>query len=883
MRKTTLVLVLCFLITQLFVNAQEKEKEVEKRTYQTTFTEKPPDIDGLPDDECWNKVEWANNFTQRSPYENQPPTQQTSFKILYDNNNLYVLVRAHDNEAEKISRILSRRDHFDGDMVEINIDSDFDKQTAFSFTAMASGAKGDEMISLNGDNWDGSWNPVWFLETTIDDKGWYAEMRIPFTQLRFGKKEEHVWGIQVMRHIHREQERSHWQYIPKNAPGWVSFFGELHGIKNIQPKRQIEILPYVVAKTETFEKEEGNPFANGKRSNISAGIDGKIGITNNFTLDFSVNPDFGQVEADPSEVNLTAFESYFSERRPFFVEGKNIYEFRPSNTYVIGKYSSDNLFYSRRIGRYPHHYPDTEDDEYVNMPEATTIIAALKLSGKTKKGLSIGVMESVTANEKAEIDNNGERREESVEPLTNYFVGRVQKDFNKGQTILGGMVTAVNRDITNPDMNYLHREAYAGGIDFEHNWNDRTWYVASNSTFSNVLGNEEAILATQTSSARYYQRPDASHLSVDSSLTSLQGYGTTLRFGNRSKKRIQFQTSITLRSPGHEFNDMGYMRYSDNIHHGTWVGYYIRNPFSIFRNFYLNMNYWMYWDFSGELLSTYFNTNFNTQFKNKWRFNASLTQALENISTTMLRGGPSFKNPEMFELNYNISSDYSKKVSFYTGNYHGWGNNSSEKNHWYWFGIEIKPMNSLSLSIDPEFGSNYSQLQYIETADMNGENRYIFGSLDQKTFHFTFRINYTITPDLSIQYYGQPFISSGKYSDLKRITDPRAESFNNRYHIFSGNESIHDEVNEVYNIDENLDGTTDYTIDNPDFNFQQFRSNLVVRWEYSPGSTVYLVWSQGRTASGSNGRFNFDKDMDNLFGIQPHNVFLIKFNYWFSL
>ncbi|NJO91579.1 MAG: hypothetical protein HC831_23420 [Chloroflexia bacterium] len=249
----------------------------------------------------------------------------------------------------------------------------------------------------------------------------------------------------------------------------------------------------------------------------------------------------------------------------------------------------------------------------------------------------------------------------------------------------------------------------------------------------------------------------------------------------------------------------------------------------------------------------------------------------------MLRGGPSFKNPGIFEMNYNISSDYSKKVSFYIGNYHGWGNNSSEKNHWYWFGVEIKPMNSLSLSIDPEFGSNYSLLQYIETANMNGENRYIFGSLDQKTFHFTFRINYTITPDLSIQYYGQPFISSGKYSDLKRITDPRAENFNNRYHIFSGNESIHDEMNEVYNIDENLDGMTDYTFDNPDFNFQQFRSNLVVRWEYSPGSTVYLVWSQGRTASGSSGRFNFDKDMDNLFGIQPHNVFLIKFNYWFSL
>jgi hypothetical protein len=445
------------------------------------------------------------------------------------------------------------------------------------------------------------------------------------------------------------------------------------------------------------------------------------------------------------------------------------------------------------------------------------------------------------------------------------------------------MITAVNRDITNPDMNYLHTEAYTGGIDFEHNWKERTWYVASNSTFSNVLGSKEAILETQTSSARYFQRPDADHLSVDSNLTSLKGYGTTLRFGKRSKKRIQFQTSLTLRSPGHEFNDLGYMRYSDNIHHGTWVGYHIRNPFSIFRNFYLNMNYWMYWDYSGKLLSTSFNTNFNTQFKNKWYFNASITKDLENISTSMLRGGPSFKSPGSFEINYNVSSDHSKKVSFYTGNYHGWGDKNNENNHWYWFGINLKPMNSLSISIDPEYGMNQRDLQYIETSDFNGNDRYIFASLDQKTLYFTVRLNYTITPELSIQYYGQPFISSGEYSNLKRITDPVADNYEGRFHSFTGNEITYNTVDEQYEIDENLDGTIDYSVSNPDFNFQQFRSNLVVRWEYSPGSTVYLVWSQGRTTSGSNGRFDFGDDMDNLFGVQPHNVFLIKFNYWFSL
>ena len=342
-------------------------QEIEKKTYQTAFTKTVPDIDGLMNDECWNLVEWGGDFIQTRPYENKPPTQETSFKILYDDNNLYVFIRAYDKEPAKISRIMSRRDNFDGDMVEINIDSYFDKQTAFSFTATAAGVKGDEAITQNGNNWDDSWNPIWFLKTSIDDKGWCAEMRIPLSQLRFGNNEKLVWGLQFMRHIFREEERSNWQFIPKGSPGIVHLFGELQGIKNIKPKHQIEILPYAVARMERFEKAEGNPFLDGKSSKYSAGLDGKIGLTNDLTLDFTINPDFGQVEADPSEVNLTAFETYFSERRPFFIEGKNIYEFKPNQTIVINKMHSDNLFYSRRIGRYPHLYPATADNEYVEM------------------------------------------------------------------------------------------------------------------------------------------------------------------------------------------------------------------------------------------------------------------------------------------------------------------------------------------------------------------------------------------------------------------------------------------------------------------------------------------------------------------------------------
>jgi hypothetical protein len=858
-------------------------QEIERRTYNTNFTKTAPEIDGFDDDSCWNMVEWSGNFTQTTPYENKPPTQQTEFKILYDDDNLYVFIRAFDTDASKISKILTRRDGFEGDMVEINIDSYYDKQTGFSFTAMASGAKGDEAISQDGNNWDASWNPVWTLKTSVDSKGWNAEMKIPLTQLRFGSKAEHVWGIQVMRHIYRDDERSLWQFIPKGSPGSVHLFGELHGIKNIKPKRQVEIMPYVLAKTETFEKEEGNPFADGKSSKITAGVDGKIGITNDFTLDFSINPDFGQVEADPSEVNLTAFETYLSEQRPFFVEGKNIYQFRPSNPIVINNLGSDNLFYSRRIGRYPHYYPDVEDNEYVKMPEATSILGALKLSGKTKNGISVGILESLTANEKAEIDNEGVRREESVEPMTNYFVSRVQKDFNKGESTLGAMLTAVNRDIENPALNYLHSAAYAGGIDFKHSWQDRTWYVSGAGTFSNVRGDVNALINTQRSSAHYFQRPDAEHVSVDSSLTSMSGYGGSLRFGRQGKKKIQFETSLNFRSPELEFNDVGYMRSSDVIHHGTWVAYYKRDPFSIFRNFFLNTNYWLYWNYEGKLLSANANMNFNTQFKNKWSLNGSFSRVSETLSTTLLRGGPSFKVPGLWELNMEISSDGSKKVSFYTGAYYNHKDKCKSFYNEYWAGVNVKPNNALSISVDGDFGRGLNELQYIDETDYNQVPRYIFANIDQKTFYLKFRINYTITPDLSIQYYGQPFISSGKYSNFKRITEAHASDYNNRFHIFTGNEIIYNATDETYDFDENTDGTKDYGVDYPDFNFREFRSNLVVRWEYRRGSTIFLVWSQGRTSSISDGRFKCWEDLDQLFGTKAHNVFLIKLNYWFSL
>jgi hypothetical protein len=873
------------ILSQIFVflfagsYGHSTDSTIVKRIYHTAFTKTAPVIDGLMNDDCWKAVEWTTDFIQSQPVENKPPSQQTAFKILYDNDNLYMFVRCYDTEPDKISKIMARRDNFSGDMVFVEFDSHFDKQTDYLFAASASGAKSDAAISDDGNNEDDSWDPIWYMKTSVDDEGWCAEMKIPLSQLRFDKNSEQIWGLQVTRAIYRSQERSQWQYIPKGSPGVIHLFGELQGINNVKTKHQIELMPYTVARTERFQKIQGDPFNTGKLSKISAGLDGKIGLSNNFTLDFTINPDFGQVEADPSVVNLTAFESYFSEKRPFFIEGQNIYQFMPDQTIVIHNMYSDNLFYSRRIGRYPQYYPSVGDSVHVKMPESTTILGAMKLSGKTKKGLSVGILESLTSREDALIDSAGIRRKVTVEPLTNYFVGRIQQEFNKGQTILGAIFTSVNRDIKSTNLDFLHSAAYTAGLDFQHNWKDRTWYLSGNAEFSDVKGSTTSIIETQTSSAHYYQRTDAKYLGVDSSLTSLSGYGGTVKFGKTSKKRLQFETCVIVRSPGLEFNDIGYMRSSDIIYQGNWMGYYLRNPFWILNYLYFNTNYWMYFNYGGQLLSRNYNTNFNAQFKNKWRLNGQFNRESQNISTTLLRGGPSIITPGNQSFSLYLNTDQSKKLSFASGIFQGSGDVNSFRNQEYFGGVYIRPANSISISLEPDYSIQKTELQYVSTTGTGQNPLYLFGALNQKTLGITFRINYTINPELSIEYYGQPFVSAGKYSAYKKITQPDAGTFKQRFYDYTPDQLTLDPSTNNYNVN---DGGT-YTFGNPDFNFRQFRSNLVVRWEYLPGSTIYLVWSQGITSTDTNGVFSYGNDIKKLYSVTPHNVFLVKFSYWFAL
>jgi hypothetical protein len=874
------ILLLSFLLFSIY--SFSFSQNIPKKKYNATRITSAPVINGILDDEAWQVGEWENNFIQNEPYNGSPETQKTEFKILFDDDNLYVAIKAFDTSPDSIVNRLTRRDEADGDLVGIIVDSFHDQRTGFLFGVSSAGVKYDQMFTSDGQNEDSSWDPNWWVKTSINNEGWIAEMKIPFSQVRFDKNSGGIWGLEMARVLYRKNETDFWQHIPKDAPGLVHLFGELSGLDRIKPRKIFDVTPYGVAKTETFEKVPDNPFLkDGKKAGVNAGIDAKIGVTNNMTMDLSINPDFGQVEADPSEVNLSAYETFFSEKRPFFIEGNNITNFNIG--LGDGDVGNDNLFYSRRIGRRPQGDPELKDGWYADVPAFTNILGAAKLTGKTKNGLSLGFVEAVTAEEKAVIDTIGGRMTETVEPLTNYFVGRVQRDFKDGNTILGGIFTSTNRALDNNLSDYMHKSAYTGGIDFTQYFNDKKWMFNLNTAFSQVNGTKEAIANTQRSSARYYQRPDNNYTVLDTNRTSLAGSGGRMQI-MKLNGHLNLLGCVIWKTPGFETNDLGFIRQADQVLTVLWAGYNVWDPKSFYKSFSVNADFYMINNFGGNILGRGFEWNGNINFSNYWRAWTGGSINGSSVSTDMLRGGPMMKTPGSISNRLGISTDNRKKLVF-----EAYGNISleyekSSRNRYTELSVTYKPTNYLFFTFNPGYSKSYTDLQYVTRLDYNNGYKYIFASIDRKTISASFRINLNLSPDLTLQYWGQPFVATGKYYDHKFILDPLAENYKDRFWTYSPGQISID--NDHYNIDENLDGKTDYDFGKNDFNFQEFLSNLVIRWEYNPGSTLYLVWSQTRSFSNETGRLNYFNDLGDLFNRDnniPHNVFLIKFSYRFGL
>lgn len=827
-----------------------------KRIYTTSRIKVPPVIDGKLNDTCWNQGEWQTNYTQFTPVYKSGPSRKTNLKILYDDKSIFVAIRAFDNMAD-ISRRLSRRDNFAGDIVGVHFDSYFDRKTAFEFDLTSAGQKLDLWVSNDG--WDINWNAVWDGKVSYEDSAWTAEFEIPFSQLRYGPSEEQVWGLNSWRMIDRLQEEDHWNLVAKDGTGLVYTFGELHGLKELKKVSRMELAPYISVKLTTDRKETGNPFSKTAAFKGVGGLDAKIGITNNFTLDAAINPDFGQVEADPSVMNLSAFETYFEEKRPFFIEGKNIFDF---------SFDNDLLFYSRRIGHAPSYIPAFST---VSMSENTTIGGAFKLSGKTEGGLSLGLIESVALKEMADIYDNNKEIKQTAEPLTNYFIGRFQQDFDGGNTTAGGIFTHTHRAIGDNYLNFLSRDALTYGFDFTKYWDDRKYFFELKAVGSNITGDEDAISRLQTSSARYFQRPGIKGAVLDTLRTVLNGYGASIKIGKWSKGHWRFNEEFIMRSPGLELNDLGFMPVTNIMKNNTNISYHEIENSWMFKTYSINLQQQNGWNAAGSGLYSLISLSAECEFMNGWAAQLRGGYKFRITDEQLLRGGPSVKMPDVAEYSWWFHSNGSKELYLsFSGNYNHGLEGSSE---YFRIASEIsyRPRPDLVLSLQPSYNRNLDALQYIGRFDRtSSEKKYLLGTVDNRNLGITFRIDLAVTPELTIQYYGSPFVSVGKYSDFKEVLQPLDPQYNNRFTIL---------LPEKNGLQYNFAG---YAINNPDFNYEQFRSNFVLRWEYKAGSTVYLVWGQERTAFEQAGSFSFNQGLKTMSGLFPKNIFMIKFNYWFS-
>ena len=832
----------------------------------------PPHVDGRLDDPVWATAPLATDFTQNYPQGGVPATKRTEARLVFVGDAVYVGMRAYDSPDSLVAPLMRRDAMTTTDMLEVLFDSFHDRRTAFHFGVNPVGAKVD--VYLHDDvQWDYSWDAVWDVAVSRDSVSWSAEFRIPLSQLRYTVSPDRpsTWGINFYRYIGRRQEWSSWAPVPRGEQREVSRFGELTSMDFLRPARRREITPYVSASVTRAPGERANPFFRPTDFANSAGFDAKVGLNSGLTLDLTVHPDFGQVEADPSEVNLSGFETTLQERRPFFVENGALFQLS------IYESPDEVLFYPRRIGRVPQISVDSEDG-FVRQPQQTTILGAAKLSGKTSRGLSVGFLDAVTRAEFAEaVDNDNRRSRTLVEPAANYAVMRVQQDLRAGKSAIGAMLTGTNRFNLGTAASQLHDAAYSGGLDFRHRFGGDaggTHEIFGSLFGSMVHGSAAAIAETQRSSAHYFQRPDADHIAYDTMRTSLTGIAGRLQF-DRMTGRVRYGNAFYTRTPGFEVNDLGIQKVADWSEDFVWVGTVQTEPNSVLNNWSLFGNTWSWWTYGGERTFTQFNLDLQGELRNFWGSFLRIGRRLP-ARTLRLRGGPllneggawvafgNFYSPQQKELR--INGSYS---IFHTDDPGTTSMSFAPTIAW-------QPWSSATLTLAPTYGRDKSDIFYIAQGGTGSTSHYVLGALNRTTTSLTTRLDLAFSPALTLQLYAQPFLSAATYSDFKEVVLPRASRYADRFQAIAPKL-----VDNIYSSDLNGDGVVDIEFDNPAFNVREFRSNTVLRWEYRPGSTLFLVWSQGRH-SDSDGAFQLSRDASALFRTIPENVLLLKMTRWMS-
>ncbi len=825
-------------------------------------------VDGHLSETEWRSAQPLTQFTQLDPQEGRPATERSDIRILYDDEALYIGAMLYDRHATRGR--LGRRDMnmSASDWLTVILDTSHDHRTAVGFEVNPLGVRRDQTRSPS--NEDDSWEPVWEVQTSVTDSGWVAEMRIPFSQLRFTGRSDLEWGLQVERSIARNQEFSVWSFTPREQPGGIPRFGHLTGMTNLGSGKRVEIMPYVVGRSENVNRS-GNPFRDNNELGADVGLDLKYRVTSNMTLDATVNPDFGQVEVDPAVINLTAFETFFPERRPFFVEGSELFNFGTDGT--------NSVFYSRRIGRAPSLAPPYDERD---VPEATSILGAVKLTGRTAGGWAMGVLDAVTGEETARFRTvDGVNGEQVAEPLTNYFAGRLRREAREGQTAVGSFLGAVNRDNLEGDLSGLLRKAaYTGGLDFSHQWGGRTWTLQGFAASSHVRGDQAAIVGTQRLPYHYFQRPDADHLEVDSTATSLTGFAGSAILSHRIGRLWNMSGSLNTISPDYEISDLGFQRRADRIDFQTNVNYTESRP-GRFRRYQGSATALSEYNYDWRNISNRLFLNGFVQFLNYWTSSVNIGYGPSGtLDDRLTRGGPAAYRPGYVSLSTNFNSDPRKSIVGYFGTYTQRGPGEGQ-NDALFAEIQLKPRPNIELSLGPSLSWDKSEAQFLgrvtdPLATRTYGSRYIFADVDQTTISLDTRLNYTFSPALSLQVFAQPFIATGKYGATKEFAEPGTFDF-----LVYGRDIGEIVDGRIYPSGPGPEAVS-FAVPRPDFNVASLRGNAVMRWEWRPGSTMYFAWQQTRSDFRPIGDFEFGRGVDSLFGAAPDNVFLIKISYWLN-
>ncbi len=805
-------------------------------------------VDGRFDEEVWQRAVPLTGFKQRDPLEGADASVATEARVVFDATAMYVAVRADDPDPTKIVGLLTRRDsRSPSDWIRVVVDSFHDRRTAYEFAVNPAGVKQDTYYFNDGDQDDG-WDAVWDVAAVVTDRGWQAEFRIPFSQLRFSPTHDGRVGFAVLRQVPHLNEVSAWPMIAKSRAGFVSQFGNISNITPGRAPRRLEVQPYVVADVTTNPSTAVNEFVDHTDPGAAVGLDLKYALSPGLTLTATVNPDFGQVEADPAVVNLSAFETFFPERRPFFLEGSGTLRFDLD----CNDGACTGLFYSRRIGRSPQGYVDNADAAAIEAPDQTTILGATKVTGRIG-AFSVGAMNALTQAETASIAVGSETLTQTVEPFTSYSVVRANREF-ANQSKVGFMFTATNRRLDEAMRPLIASSAYTGGIDFD--WRlSRTYKIDGYLAGSTVQGDAAAVAALQQSTRHSFQRPDAGHVDFDDTRTTMRGNAGQLAFSKHGGERVRFNSSWNYKSPGFEVNDLGFMPRADEISQSNWLQWRFDRPNRVKRNVRLNFNQWSGYNFDGDRLSLGGNINAHVQFVNNWRLGGGLNVNADAFDDRLTRGGPGGnRNGRTGSWHY-LDTDDRKPVVF---NWFGFVGTDRHGSHDFEVAprLTFRPTAALTISPGVRYSEGRNEQQWVEALELD-RTHYVFGRIDHTTLAMTLRVNYTMTPRLSLQLYAEPFTSTGRYTNFKELVNGRAP-YDQQYspYAYGGN---------------------------PDFRYTSLRTTNVLRWEYRPGSTVFVVWQQGREQYDERSHYSIGHNVGDIFSAPGANVFLVKVAHWFNM